>query len=128
MATALDIVHRALKKAAILPRGEVASAEDASDCLNSLNDMMHGWKLRGADTSHVTLALSDTFPLADEFIEGTVFLLASRISPDYQIPPAFDADDFFRGIQAAYLVIDEVAMPSAMLNIPSSQTPLKVWP
>lgn len=121
MTTALDVVTRALKKAAILPVGETATAEDAAHAIDALNDMMFAWKLAGVDTQHVALAMSDAFPLGDEFTEGTVYNLASRINPDYQAPPAFDADDWFRKLQAAYAEAAAVDMTldSALVRAPS---------
>lgn len=110
MATALDVVTRALRKATVLPVDEVAPADMAAHALDALNDMIFAWKLAGVDTSHVALALSDTFPLGDEYLEGTTFLLASRLAPDYQAPVGFDADDWFRKMQAAYVTANTVDM------------------
>lgn len=119
MATARDIVNRALRKARIVGHAENASAADASAALEDLNMMLAAWKLAGVDISHTALEMSTTFPLADEYEEGTVYMLTSRISPDYNMPVSFDADDFFRKIQAAYLSISEVTMPDALLEMPS---------
>ena len=72
--------------------------------------MLFAWKLAGVDTTHAELTLADDFPLPPEYNEGTVYLLASRIAPNYSMPANFDADDWFRKMQAAYLVIEPVRM------------------
>lgn len=121
MANMLDIVTRAFRKIGVTAKDEVLDASDSAHGIEALNAMMHAWKLRGVDTEHVTLDLSDPFPLAPEFEEGTVYLLASRISPDYEVPQSFDADDWFRAFQAAYIVIPVATIPRALLRTPSQR-------
>ena len=108
MATMLDIITRAYRKTGIAGIGEDLEPEYIAEGLVALNSMLHQWKLRSVDIEHTDLSTSGIFPIGPEFEEGTVYLLASRIAPDYQRPAAFDADDFFRAMQAAYLVIEEV--------------------
>lgn len=122
MATAQDIVTRALQKCRVTPIGEAPQASDASHGLDALNQMMHAWKLRGVDITHSDLGLADTFPLADAYQEGTVYMLAGRLSTDYQAPRDFDADDWFRAIQAAYMTISEATMPPALTKVPSQKS------
>lgn len=119
MTTALDIVTRAFRKSGISGEGEILEAETAVEGLVALNDMLHAWKLDSVDIGHSDLALDDDFPLGPEFQEGTVYLLASRLSPNYTIPPAFDADAWFRKIQAAYATIASVSMPLGLQNLSS---------
>lgn len=111
MTTMHDIINRAYRKINISGAGETLDAEMADEGLDALNDMLHGWKLRGVDLLHTDLGLTDPFPLAAEFREGTYYVLASRLSPNYQIPPSFDPDKWFRAIQAAYLVIPTAIIP-----------------
>jgi hypothetical protein len=115
MTTVADIVTRALRKLGVASASQPISASDLNDGADALNMMLHAWKLSGVDLAHVDVVSTDTFPLAAEFEEGTVYVLASRISPDYEAPQNFDADDWFRRIQAAYLVINDVKMPSALM-------------
>lgn len=121
MTTAREIVTRALVKIGVTDMGDGFEAEQASHALDALNMMMHGWKLRGVDITHTDLVLGDTFPLASEYEEGTVYMLAARLSPDYQVPAAFDADDWFRAFQAAYRQVNAVTMPPGLLNMPSQK-------
>lgn len=123
MTTVLDIVTRATKKIGITAHDEEMDADVASNGLDALNMMLAAWKLAGVDTSHTALTMASTFPLADEFEEGTVYMLASRMASDYQRPRDFDADDFFRKIQAAYMTIDAATMPNSLIRTPS-----RYWP
>lgn len=104
------VCNRALRKVGITAIDEVANADQIGNAVDTLNMMLAAWELAGVDVTHSALASSDDFPLDAKYEEGTVYMLASRLSPDYQIPPSFDADDFFRKIQAAYLVIDKVEL------------------
>ena len=63
MATANQIVVRALKRARIIDAGEAgsASADDLTDGLLALNEMMHGWAGQGIRIAHQTLVSADEF-------------------------------------------------------------------
>lgn len=121
MTLTLTIITRALRKLGVVSADEDATADQEANALDALNMMMHAWKLRSVDIEHTDLASSDTFPLDPEFEEGTVYLLASRLSPDYQIPQSFDADDWFRTFQAAYPVSTAVTIPKGILRTPTGR-------
>lgn len=61
MATAREIVERALKRVGVLDAGENASASDLADGLTALNEMLYAWKGDGVDIAHQGFAASDTF-------------------------------------------------------------------
>lgn len=124
MTETLAIVTRAYRKLGIAGTGDTLSADELAEGVDALNAMIHAWKLAGVDTEHTTLASNDDFPLASEFEEGTVYLLASRLSPDYMVPASFDADDWFRKFQAAYMTIESVRM-TMFDRMPSTYTPSK---
>lgn len=119
MATMRDIAERALRKIGVVAKDEPMGADDASVGVEALNAMLHAWKLAGVDITHTTLDAADAFPLGPEFEEGTTYLLASRLSPDYAAPAGFDADDWFRKIQAAYMEISSVTISTALTRMPS---------
>lgn len=121
MTTARDIVAAAFRKIGVLSVGESLVASDAADGLIALNAMMAAWKLRGVDVTHTALTLSSDFPLGAEYEEGTTYLLASRLSPDYTLPQMFDADDWFRTFQAAYADIPTLTVPKALQRPPSRE-------
>ena len=115
--TVRDVCERALRKIGVA-QGEIGG-DEMERATSALNDMLFAWKLAGVDTNHSQVTTSATFPLADEYIEGTVYTLAGRLSPDYVLPPQFDADDFFRKIQAAYLTITASTIDTALTRPPS---------
>lgn len=121
MATVSDIVTAALRKIGVASQGDAIEAMDLQDAIEALNRMLFAWKLSGVDTTPTALAATDDFPLSPEYEEGTIYVLASRLSTDYEVPQAFDADDYFRKIQAAYMLIDDVPMPKAMLNLSATR-------
>jgi len=118
MATARDIVERAYRKIALKAEDEAITGDMLEHGIETLNSMIFGWELFGVDTEHTALAATDTLPLAARFEEGTVYQLASRLSPDFLVP-APDADMFFRALQAAYMVIEESTINSAIIRVPS---------
>lgn len=121
MTTAQTIVERAFRKIGVKAEDEALTADQLTHGLDMLNTMLHGWELWGIDINHVDLTANDTFPLLPKFEEGTVYMLAERMFPDYSVPPSFIADDFLRRIQAAYMVIAESAMPRTILRTPSQR-------
>lgn len=118
MTTASQIVERAYRKIRVVAEDEAMNADQAVNGLAELNSMMHGWKLFGVDVTHADLDLDDDFTLADEFVEGTVYQLATRLSPTYN-QPAPDADRFFRALQAAYMEIEASSLDTALTRMPS---------
>lgn len=121
MPTMADIVNRAYRKIGVLAIDEELGGDEAETGIEALNGMLHEWSLRGVDISHTDKILSDEFPLAAAYRDGTVYMLASRLAPDYVVPQAFDADDFFRAIQAAYMTIDTVSFDKALTEVPSKK-------
>lgn len=120
MTTVNDIIARAYRKLNISGASEPLDGSQITEGVDAFNDMLFAWKLKSVDVGHTAKAASDAFPLADEFIEGTVYLLASRLAPNYVVPAAFDADDWFRSIQAAYAEIPELTVDAALTrNWPS---------
>lgn len=122
MATMRDIIKRSYRKLGIVATDASMTADQASDGIETLNAVLHEWKLRDVDITHSDLTLNDTFPLADEYKEGTVHILAGRLSPDYETPANFNPDDFFRAIQAAYSTIATVTLDKAVTELPSKKS------
>lgn len=119
MATVADIVTRALRKIGVVAKDETASSADMADGVDAFNMMVHAWELAGVDLSHTDKISTDTFPFADAYQEGFVYLLASRLSPDYTLPQTFDADDWFRKFQAANMTITASTISTALTRMPS---------
>ena len=126
MTTVRDVIERAYRKIGVVAMDEPMDAEQGSAGLSAFNEMVSAWALSGVTLSpaFTDAAQSDAFPLADKFREGTIYLLASRLAPEWTVPVSFDADDFFRKIQAAYMAISEVTMDGNLIRQPSQITSL----
>lgn len=117
MATVEDIVTRAFRKVGISGVGDDLEAAEVTEGVDALVDMLNAWSLSGVELGEVTLTADQAFPLGSQYVEGTVYMLASRLSPNFEIPQMFDADDFFRRIQADHIHIRDVEVPSALASI-----------
>lgn len=117
MATVLQIVTRALRKAGVAAHDETPTADEVTNATDALNAMIHAFKLEGVDFTWTDQDAADTFALDDEYHEGTVYLLASRLSPDYTLPLTFDADNWFRSFQANEITPPTATVPSALTSL-----------
>lgn len=120
--TARDTVFGALRLIGAVPSGEAPTAQEAADGLAALNGMLHGWKNRGVDVTHVDLALSDAIALGDEFQEGIKYLLAVRLAPEYERSATPElvsiADNAWRAIQMAYGSPTDLTVEDGLLKMP----------
>lgn len=121
MATALDIVTRALRKINVVAIDEEASADESAEALDAMNAMMHGWKARNADTTHTTLALADDFPLNPEYEEPAIILLADKLAGDYGVSPPNQrhVKDAWDAIRAAFMTVTELSIDGGLLDVSS---------
>jgi hypothetical protein len=116
MILARDTVLRALKKIGVMAEDEEATAYQFAEGLDALNDMLAGLRPFGVDIGHSELLADSPFPMPREFHDGIVHMLAMRLSATYALPVGFSADEFLRNMQAAYMKIEEVEMPGALLR------------
>lgn len=114
MITVAQLVERAYRKIGVSAADEPLTADQMAQGVDALNMMLAAWRLAGADTLTPELTATSPFPLPREFQEGTVYNLASRLSTDFNVPANFDADDWFRKIQAHYCRIPEAEIPRAL--------------
>lgn len=121
MTTARDIVQAAYRKISVAASGQAIADDEAGEGIFALNLMMHSFKARNADILHSDLGLNDNIALPVQFHEGLVYMLAERLSPDYERPQSFDADQWFRELQAAYGTIPTLTIPAAVLRPPSRE-------
>ena len=80
MATAANIIERALQDAKIFAIGESASGTaDETYALRILNDMLAEWEIDGVDLAHISLATSDTLDVPDNHLGAITANLAVRL-------------------------------------------------
>jgi hypothetical protein len=83
MATAIDIITRALRLINAIEAGEVAQAEDAVDGLAALNEMVNGWENAGIHIGWSNVGQSDELLVHDKYLEGIRYNLAVRLAAEY---------------------------------------------
>ena len=113
MATARDLVERAYRKIGIVATDEAMTADQASVGMDALNMMMHGLVLEGIDVGYSDLLLAEQFSLDARFDEGIVYMLASRLAPDFS-RPGFDERRFKQGLANAFLIVPDAEIDTAL--------------
>jgi hypothetical protein len=88
MATASDVIKRALLLIDQIAHSETLSGDQAVTALNALNQMLHGWELEGIRLQHSDVALADTLPYPDDHIRAITYNLAVEMAPEYGYEPA----------------------------------------
>lgn len=86
MATALDVIRRAMRLIGALAEGEVPTAAQAADGLESLQAMLGEWETRGVRLGSVvdaTYATADDMPVPVTHLQALAFNLAIVIAPEY---------------------------------------------
>lgn len=84
MATAHDLINRALRLAKVQDAAEAASAEDAENALDTLNFMLAEWyesDIRLPDYTFPTLTTA--LASSDADFEAIAHKLAERVAPEY---------------------------------------------
>jgi hypothetical protein len=89
MATALTIIRRALRLVRVIDAGEVPTAGDSADALETLNALLAEWheaEIGLPDYSFATINATTTLDAADR--EAVAHQLAIRIAPEYGHVPS----------------------------------------
>ena len=120
MTTVLDIINRAFRKIGVKAEDEALTADQIAHGVETLNDTIQGWTLKGASAVPADVVDTDPFPFADQYREAVVMILASRLAPDYGGVPV-DAERYERMVIGSLMVIPTVALPSALLRTPSQR-------
>lgn len=113
MATCRDLVERAYRKIGVVATDESMTADQAAVGMDALNMMMHALVLDGIDTGYSDLELADQFSLDARFDEGIVYMLASRLAPDFA-RPGFDERRFRQGMANAFLIVPDAEIDTGI--------------
>ena len=121
MATAGDIVNRALRIINIAGVGQAISAEEMQEGLAALRDMMASWELEGVRLGAFVgtdLTTTTTIPLPASHMDAIQALLAKRLSPEYGRAPdpilMERAGNGWAALQAAYLQVPVCTVDPAL--------------
>jgi len=118
--TAQDIVTRSLRKIAVATVHEPVQAEDLAVGLDALNMMLNGWKAKALLITHdVDYVLADDLVIDKMYDEGIMYLLADRLSEDYQVPPPdrVEVRDWKRRIYAAFQSDESLTQAEAITKL-----------
>jgi len=86
MATALQIISRALRLCRVLDAGMAAPADDSQDALSTLNSMLAEWHEAGIGLPDYSLSsLTDTLATDAADVEAIAYQLALRVAPEYGV-------------------------------------------
>ncbi len=110
MATALDVITRAMRLIGALAEAENPSASQSDDALTALQAMLGEWETRGVKLGAVvdmTFAAATTIPVPVTHLNAMVYGLAMELAPEYGALSALPAlqpkaDRAFRMLQAQY--------------------------
>ena len=123
MATALDIVSRAMRLIGALAEGEVSSAAQAADGITALQAMLGEWETRGVrlgDAVDATYSTSTTIPVPVTHLNALALNLAVLIAPEYGRADALQAiipqaERSFDALVAQYHKVPRVALDPALV-------------
>jgi len=122
MATARDVIIRALRRIGELAAGEIPDATTAQDALAALNRMLASWELRGVRMMPPSYALADVMQLPDGQLDAIEENLAVKLAPEFGTDATAslqaEADRGFRALQAAYAVIPPLRADPAYTQRP----------
>lgn len=84
MGTAADMIRRAFVLATVIGDDETPTAQQATDALADMNDMLAAWSIRGVPCGG-PYALTDALAAPDPFMRAIRFNVACEIAPSYGI-------------------------------------------
>lgn len=110
MATATEIVTKALKRLRVVGASESPSAAQMQSGTDALNAMIASWEGEGLS--------GDILPLPSRFEQGIIALLGVRLAGDYGKSPdavlVRDADNGWTSLQAAYFAVPQSTFDRAL--------------
>ena len=112
--TVNDLIRRSLRSIGVLNHAEEPTAEEASDALQTLNDMLNAWIYEGMDLEFAAdLVLTDALPYPDDHAAAFRYALAVELAPEFgvQPPPAVlaMAASYKEALKTRYLDPDTLA-------------------
>ncbi len=117
-ATAAQVINRAFRRINVLAAQEAVNANEMTDALETLNDMMFNFTAKGIQYVHVQLAQTDTVNVPDEQVRNVVNLLCDDLADDYGVNITPDLREDIRNskleLQNCYMVINPAVPDKAI--------------
>lgn len=124
MTTAADIINQALKDIGVLGMGETATAEDATDGLDALNQMLGQWNataMRPVDADLPVLSAADVISLPTYYLAALRYSLAELLKVSF--PDATGRPDIAQQAAKARKIVKRKNLQIASLVIPCEVLP-----
>lgn len=125
MTTALDVVKGALKDIGVLAAGESPTADDSTDVLEKLNQMVASWELEGLPMYGTAWTSATTVPLPDNHILAIRYSLAVHIAPMFEKQVS---SIVVQGAQDGYLALQSAYGDPIEMDIDTALTPRSRYP
>ena len=124
MATALDVVRRAMRLMGALAEGEMPTAEQLSDGLQSMQAMLGDWETRGVflgGAVDTTYTGATDVPVPVTHLNALAFNLAVTMAPEYGRQDALQAvlpqaERAFLALQAQYANVPICEVDPALVD------------
>lgn len=116
MATARDIVTRAMKDRKVIGVNATPTASELSYGLDKLNDMLFFWETDGIPLGHITLAADDALDVPDDHLQTISLSLAERLTAFADNLDPEDKRQAFDGrqrLQALYFNLPDLSFETA---------------
>lgn len=81
--TARNVIYRALRLIRAIDPTETPEAQEVTDSLQALNEMMHGLENHAIYMDWEDIALNDDMPNPNRDIRPITYLLAAEIAPEF---------------------------------------------
>ncbi len=117
-ATAQQIIERASRRINVLAAQEALNANELTDSLQILNDMMFNFTAKGIQYVHVVLAQGDTVNVPDEQVRNVMLMLCDDLADEFGMPISPDLREDIRNakleLQNCYMVINPAVPDKAI--------------
>ncbi len=117
-ATAQQIIERASRRINVLAAQEALNANEMTDSLQILNDMMFNFTAKGIEYVHVQLAQGDTVNVPDEQVRNVMLMLCDDLADEFGMPITPDLREDIRNakleLQNCYMVINPAVPDKAI--------------
>lgn len=112
-------------KVNLLARGEMPSAEEAADALDTLNELLHSWETDGIHIGHTDLTLVSELELPDSHIRGVRLLLAVDLASESEkivdSVTISQADRAKRQLIAEYMVVPDAKFDPSLVDFQANR-------
>jgi hypothetical protein len=128
--TGRELIERAYLRAQLVARGQPLTAEEGSDGLKLLNEMLAAWETDGIHLGIGEQTLSGEVPLPRNHDRGIIMLLAMDMLDEFRRDPpaglAAKADRAKRQLMTEYVQVPEAKFDQALTDFDANREPFDI--